>query len=109
MKSGEREYKIWFKPLTIIYSAEREALFRKLKAQKEEVDLMIENPDLDVKLKFKAMDVSLKLAKCMAGILKTAEAHEIGERIKELKKQVDEELAKIEFEDKRRIALGRLK
>lgn len=71
-------------------SDEREALFKKLKAQKDEVDLIIENPDVDVKLKLKAMDVSLRLAKAMAGVLKTIEAEKIKADIEELKKIMGE-------------------
>ena len=79
-----------FKPLVIMVSDEREALFKKLKAQKDEVDLIIENPDVDVKLKLKAMDVSLRLAKAMAGVLKTIEAEKIKADIEELKKIMGE-------------------
>jgi len=107
LKSDECEYAIRFKPLTIVFRVEREALFRKLKAQKEEVDLMIENPDLDVKLKLKAYDVSLKLAKGMAGILKTGETHQINESLEQLRKDVTEEMEKRKREDKRRLADAR--
>ena len=109
MKSDEREYKIWFKPLTLIIPAEREVLFRKLKAQKEKVDLIIENPDLDIKMQMKATEVSVKIAKTMAGILKVAEAHKITEELEELGKLVREELAKKKREDERRITRERLK
>lgn len=85
-----REHRILFKPLVIMVSDEREALFKKLKAQKDEVDLIIENPDVDVKLKLKAMDVSLRLAKAMAGVLKTIEAEKIKADIEELKKIMGE-------------------
>jgi hypothetical protein len=71
-------------------SDEREALFKKLKAQKDEMDLIIENPDVDVKLKLKAMDVSLRIAKAMAGVLKTIEAEKIKADIEELKKVMSE-------------------
>ncbi len=81
-----REHRILFKPLVIMVSDEREALFKKLKQQKDEVDHIIENPDVDVKLKLKAMDVSLRLAKAMAGVLKTIEAEKIKADIEELKK-----------------------
>ena len=110
MKSDEREheYTIRFKPLTIVFRVEREALFRKLKAQKEEVDLMIENPDLDVKLKLKAMDVSLRLAKGMAGILNSGEAHEINESLEQLRKDVSGELARRKREDERKYREAKL-
>jgi hypothetical protein len=85
-----REHRILFKPLVIMVSDERESLFKKLKAQKDEVDLIIENPDVDVKLKLKAMDVSLRLAKAMAGVLKTIEAEKIKADIEELKKVMGE-------------------
>ncbi len=85
-----REHRILFKPLVIMVSDEREALFKKLKQQKDEVDLIIENPDVDVKLKLKAMDVSLRLAKAMAGVLKTIEAEKIKADIDKLKKIMGE-------------------
>jgi hypothetical protein len=85
-----REHRIVFKPLVVMVSDEREALFKKLKAQKDEMDLIIENPDVDVKLKLKAMDVSLRIAKAMAGVLKTIEAEKIKADIEELKKVMSE-------------------
>ena len=85
-----REHRILFKPLVVMVSDEREALFKKLKAQKDEMDLIIENPDVDVKLKLKAMDVSLRIAKAMAGVLKTIEAEKIKADIEELKKVMSE-------------------
>ena len=91
-REHEHEYLIKFKPLTIVFPVEREVLFRKLKAQKEEVDLMIENPDLNVEMKLKAMELSLKLAKGMAGILKTGEKHQINETLQQLKKDVAKEI-----------------
>ncbi len=109
MKPDEREYTIRFKPLTIVFRVEREALFKELKAQKEEVDLMIENPDLDVKTKLKAYDVSLKLAKAMAGILDSGETRQINETLDQLKKDVKGELARRKREDNRRMALKRLR
>ena len=53
MKS--RKHRIFFKPLTIIVPAEREALYKKLKEHKAKADLIIENPNVDVKLRLKAM------------------------------------------------------
>jgi len=85
-----REHRIVFKPLVVMVSDEREALFKKLRAQKDEMDLIIENPDVDVKLKLKAMDVSLRIAKAMAGVLKTIEAEKIKADIEELKKVMSE-------------------
>ena len=89
-----RKHKIFFKPLTIVVPDEREALFKKLSKQKDEVDLIIDNPDIDVKLRFKAIDASVKLAKAMVNLLKTVEAATFTAELEELKKIVDEEIAK---------------
>ena len=94
-------HKIYFKPLTIIVPNEREALFKKLKAHKAEVDLIIENPDVDVKLKLKAMDMSVKITKVMAGVLTTIQAAEITAEIAKLKKLMDEMLEEDKHENQR--------
>ena len=109
MKSDEHEYTFRLKPLTLVFRVEREALFRELKAQKEEVDLMIENPDLDMKLKLKIYEVSLKLAKAMAGILDSGETRQINEDVEQLKKDVTEALKRQKRERERQGALRRLK
>ncbi len=89
-----RKHKIFFKPLIIVVPDERESLFKKLKKQKDEVDLIIDNPDIDVKLKLKAMDASVKLAKAMTGLLKTVEFAEFTAELERLNKIVKKELAK---------------
>ena len=100
MKKGKgwlsdlHERKILFKPLTIIVPDERESLFKKLSQQKDEVDLIIDNPDVDVKLKLKALDTSVKLAKAMTGLLKTVEFETFTAELEELKQIVEKELAK---------------
>ena len=98
-----RKHKIFFKPLTIVVPDEREALFKKLSKQKDEVDLIIDNPDIAVKLKLKAMDASVKLAKAMAGLLKTVEDTAFADELERLKKIVNEELAKAKRRRQERI------
>lgn len=92
MKS--RKHKIFFKPLTIIVPAEREALYRKLEEHKAKADLIIENPEVDVKLRLKAMDMTVKLTKAMANILEDVEDEKFAAELEELKKIVKEELEK---------------
>jgi len=93
-----RQHRIFFKPLIIIVPAEREALYKKLKEHKAKADLIIENPDVDVKLKLKAMDMSVKMTKAMAGVLKNIEYDEMVAEVARLKKLVEEELEKRELE-----------
>jgi len=83
--------------------AEREALYKKLKEHKAEADLIIENPDVDVKLQLKAMDMAMKLTKAMANVLKNIEDEKFAAELEELKKIVDEELAKAKRKSQERI------
>jgi len=96
-----RKHRILFKPLTIIVPAEREALYKKIKEHKAEADLIIENRDVDVKLRLKAMDMSVKMTKAMAGVLKNIEEEKMAAELKRLKKLVEEELEKRRLETQR--------
>lgn len=76
------------KPFTITVPSERAAIYNKLKHEVTELQSIIGNPNVDHRLKLKAVGQLARLCSVMAGVLKDYQLDSIEEDLEQLKRQI---------------------
>ncbi len=81
------------KPFIIEVTPERETEYANLKKAREEAQKLVNDPDLHVKYRLRALEVLTKIIRDMTGILKDVQLDEVERDLEELKADIEREKA----------------
>jgi len=86
-----RELKIMIKPLTIEVNKERELIYHQLKRQLEELQLVVNDSEISMRLRLKAAGLIIRVCQVLGGILEDVQLESIEAGIRKLRAEVEEQ------------------